>query len=34
MTAEDIANLIVFALEQPERLALNEIIVRPVVQEF
>jgi NADP-dependent 3-hydroxy acid dehydrogenase YdfG len=34
MTADDIANLIVFALEQPPRLALNEILVRPVVQEF
>lgn len=34
MTADDIANLVVFALEQPPRLALNEILVRPVVQEF
>jgi NADP-dependent 3-hydroxy acid dehydrogenase YdfG len=34
MTAEDIANLVVFALEQPQRLSLNEILVRPVVQEF
>jgi NADP-dependent 3-hydroxy acid dehydrogenase YdfG len=33
MTADDIASLIVFALEQPPRLALNEILVRPVVQE-
>ena len=34
MTADDSANLVVFALEQPPRLALNEILVRPVVQEF
>jgi NADP-dependent 3-hydroxy acid dehydrogenase YdfG len=34
MTADDMANLVVFALEQPARLALNEILVRPVVQEF
>jgi NADP-dependent 3-hydroxy acid dehydrogenase YdfG len=34
MTAEDIANLVVFALEQPRRVALNEILVRPLVQEF
>ena len=34
MTADDIANLVVFALEQPRRVALNEILVRPLVQEF
>jgi NADP-dependent 3-hydroxy acid dehydrogenase YdfG len=34
MTADDIANLVLFALEQPPRLSLNEILVRPVIQEF
>jgi NADP-dependent 3-hydroxy acid dehydrogenase YdfG len=33
LTAEDIANAIVYALGQPEHVSINEILVRPSRQE-
>ncbi|UTI63185.1 SDR family NAD(P)-dependent oxidoreductase [Paraconexibacter antarcticus] len=33
LTAEDVANAIVYALEQPEHVSINEILVRPSRQE-
>jgi NADP-dependent 3-hydroxy acid dehydrogenase YdfG len=33
MTAEDMANAILYALSQPERVSVNEILVRPTKQQ-
>jgi NADP-dependent 3-hydroxy acid dehydrogenase YdfG len=33
LTAEDMANAILYALSQPERVAVNEILVRPTKQQ-
>ena len=33
ITAEDIAEVIAFAVSRPHRMALNEILVRPTAQE-
>ena len=32
ITAEDVAEVIAFAIERPRRLTLNEILIRPTVQ--
>jgi NADP-dependent 3-hydroxy acid dehydrogenase YdfG len=29
LTAEDIANAVIYAVSQPDRVAVNEILVRP-----
>jgi NADP-dependent 3-hydroxy acid dehydrogenase YdfG len=34
ITAEDVAEVIAFALSRPRSVALNEILIRPSGQEF
>jgi NADP-dependent 3-hydroxy acid dehydrogenase YdfG len=34
LRAEDIANLIAYAVAQPERVAINEVLIRPAEQEY
>jgi NADP-dependent 3-hydroxy acid dehydrogenase YdfG len=34
MSADEIAALVVMALEQPENVGINELLVRPLGQEF
>lgn len=34
LEAEDIARLVVFAIEQPEHVAINQLMVRPIGQEM
>jgi NADP-dependent 3-hydroxy acid dehydrogenase YdfG len=34
LDAEDIARAVLFALEQPEHVALNQLMVRPISQEM
>jgi NADP-dependent 3-hydroxy acid dehydrogenase YdfG len=34
ITAEDIAEVIAFAVNQPRRVSLNEILIRPTAQDF
>ena len=34
LTADDIARLVIFTIEQPPHVDVNEILVRPTVQEF
>ncbi len=34
LTADDVAGAVMFALDQPPRVDVNEILVRPTVQEF
>jgi NADP-dependent 3-hydroxy acid dehydrogenase YdfG len=34
LTAEDLASLIVYAVSAPERVAVNEMLVRPLRQSF
>jgi NADP-dependent 3-hydroxy acid dehydrogenase YdfG len=34
LTAEDVAEIVTFAVSRPERVALNEILVRPLRQEY
>jgi NADP-dependent 3-hydroxy acid dehydrogenase YdfG len=34
LVPEDVARALMFALEQPPRVDVNEILVRPTIQEF
>ncbi len=34
LTADDVARAVMFALDQPPHVDVNEILIRPTVQEF